>query len=286
VSRTGAVAVAALVLVPLAAVAARRRWSAFVLGGTAILLALELAPFLFPHFSDLVSLSQSRRAAGFVPFAIAFAGGLAVARRALRAALLPAALAAGIALQELYPGDFELHIRERGPAWATWLALFGALTGSAAAALLARRGLGRFERPGMLVGLAAALFVAPVAVHGFANWDALPKHDPDALTAGLVAFLRHDVPKGAVVYADLQTSYRISAYVPVYVADAPPSHVADTKANRPGVRLKDLRRFLRTHDLAIPRRYGAGWLVLRGREHAGPGARLVYRDARFRVYRL
>jgi hypothetical protein len=286
VSRTGAVAVAALALTPVAALAARRRWSAVVLGGTAIVLVLELAPFVFPRFSDLVSLSQSRRAAGFVPFAIALAGGLAVAARLLRAAVLPVALAAGLALEELYPGDFELHIRERGPAWATWLALFGGLVGIAASTVLARRGLGRYERPGVLAGLAAALFVLPVAVHGFADWNALSKRDPDSLTPGLVAYLRRDVPKGAVVYADLQTSYRISAYAPVYVADAPPSHVADTKANRPGVRLKDLRRFLRTHDLAIPRRYGAGWLVLRGRERVGPGARLVYRDARFRVYRL
>jgi hypothetical protein len=286
VSRTGAVAVAALALSPFAALAARRRWSAYVLGGTAAVLALELAPFLFPRFSGLVSLSQSRRAAGFVPFAVAFAGGMAVATRALRAFVLPAALAAGIVLQQLYPGDFELHIREQGPAWATLLALFGCLAGIAVAVALARRGAGRYERRGLLPGLAAAVFVLPVAVHGFAHWDPLSKHDADALTPGLVAFLRDDVPKGAVVYADLQTSYRISAYAPVYVADAPPSHVADTKANRPGVRRDELRRFLRTHDLGIPRRYGAGWLVLRGREAVGRGARLVYRDARFRVYRL
>src|SRR5206468_10062081 len=103
VSRTGAIAVAALVLTPLAALAARRRWSALVLGGMMLLLALELAPFLFPRFSDLVSLSQSRRAAGFVPFAVAFAGGAAVLTRALRIAVLPVALAAGIGLQQFDP---------------------------------------------------------------------------------------------------------------------------------------------------------------------------------------
>ena len=32
-----------------------------------------LVPFLFEHLSDAVSLSQSRRAAGFLPFAFAFA---------------------------------------------------------------------------------------------------------------------------------------------------------------------------------------------------------------------
>ena len=54
VARTGAIAVAALILVPVAAFAARRRWSAFVLGGAVAVLALELLPYLFPRFSDLV----------------------------------------------------------------------------------------------------------------------------------------------------------------------------------------------------------------------------------------
>ena len=62
VARTGPVAIAALLLTPLAALAARRRWSALVLGGMVLLLALELSSVLFPRFSDLVSLSQSRRA--------------------------------------------------------------------------------------------------------------------------------------------------------------------------------------------------------------------------------
>ena len=79
--RTGAVAIAALALVPLAGLAAKRRWGAFVLGGTVCVLALMLVPELFVRFSNAVSLSQSRRAAGFVPFAFAFAGGLALLMR-------------------------------------------------------------------------------------------------------------------------------------------------------------------------------------------------------------
>ena len=76
--RSGAVAVAALVLVPLAGLAWRRRWSSLVLGGSLAVLAVTLTPFLFERLSDAVSLSQSRRAAGFLPFAFAFAGGIAV----------------------------------------------------------------------------------------------------------------------------------------------------------------------------------------------------------------
>jgi hypothetical protein len=272
VTRTGAIAVAALALAPLAVFAVRRRWAALVLGGTALLLALELSPFLFPHFSDLVSMSQSRRAAGFVPFAVAFAGGLALVPWLL-------ALPAGIALQLAWPGDFGLRLQHGGPAAVAWWALFGCL----AAIALARVWQGDRRRSG---ALAATLFVLPVAVHGFANWDGGSSGDAQALTPGLVHFLRHDVPRGDVVFADLQTSYRIGAYAPVYVANGPPTHVADTRANDPYGRRDALREFLRTGSLAIPRRYGAQWLVLRRGEHVRVQAPLVYRDARYRVYRL
>ncbi|HEY3541235.1 MAG TPA: hypothetical protein VGK79_01725 [Gaiellaceae bacterium] len=278
-SRTGAVAIAALVLAPLAALSARRRWASLVLGGTALVLALELWPLVFPHFSHLVSLSQSRRAAGFLPFAVAFAGGLAVLRRALGVVLLSAALAAGIALQLAWPGDFGLHLEHGGPAAAAWIALFGSLGGLAVAAWRARR----FERP---AALAALLFVLPVAVDGFAHWDPLGSHDSAALTPGLVRFLRESVPERAVVYADLQTSYRISAYAPVYVANGPPTHVADTKANDPYARAAALKRFLRTGDDAVLRRAGAEWLVLRRGEWRRGRGTLVYRDERFRAFRL
>jgi hypothetical protein len=291
IARTGAIAVGALFLVPLAALAARRRWSAFVLGGTVLVLALELWPPVFTHFSDLVSLSQSRRAAGFVPFAFALAGGAAVLARGLRLLVLPVALASGIALQLEFPGDFGMRVQHTGPAFAAWVALWGGLAGIVIAVVLARRGQarfewGRFERTDWLAGLAALLFVLPVAVHGFAHWDKGPQRDANALTSGLVDFLRTRVPDQSIVFADLETSYRISAYAAVYVAVAPPTHVADTRANRPYQRRAAWLAFLHTGNLAIPRRFHAGWLVLRQREHVGPGARLVYRDGRFRVYRL
>jgi hypothetical protein len=127
-------------------------------------------------------------------------------------------------------------------------------------------------------------------VHGFAHWSASSTTDPSALTPGVVHYLRDDVPKGAVVFADLETSYRISGYAPVYVCNAPPAHVADTKANRPKARRAAWLSFLRTGDLAVARRYDAGWLVLRTREpvrHAvAQGARVVYRDSSFVVLRI
>src|SRR5439155_9830240 len=191
VGRTGAIAIAALVLTPLAALAARRRWSAFVLGGTVLVLAVELWSLVFPHFSDLVSLSQSRRAAGFVPFAFALAGGAAVLARGLRLLVLPVALASGIALQVEFPGDFGMRVQHTGPAFAAWVALWGGLAGIVMAVVLARRGharfeWGRFERTDRLAGLAVVLFVLPVALHGFAHWDRGPQRDANALTPGLV----------------------------------------------------------------------------------------------------
>lgn len=277
-SRAGAIAVAALVLVPLAGLAGRRRWSAFVLGGSVLVLAIELWSLVFPHFSDLVSLSQSRRAVGFVPFAFALAGGAAVVARLAGFAVLPVALGAGIAVQLAYPS---------GVGVPAWIALFGGL---AALAVVAFRRGRSFERPGPLAAAAVALFVLPVVVHGFAHWSASETRDPSALTPGLVRYLRDDVPQRSVVFADLETSYRISGYVPVYVCAAPPAHVADTKANRPDARRADVIRFLRTGDLAIPRSYRAGWLVLRVHEPVkrveAQGARPVYRDASFIVFKL
>src|SRR5947208_12352937 len=124
------------------------------------------------------------------------------------------------------------------------------------------------ERPGPVAAAAVALFVLPVVVHGFAHWHTAVKTDADALTPGLVHYLRTDMPRGSVVFADLETSYRISAYAPVYVCNAPPAHVADTNANRPKARRASWLVFLGTGNLAVPRRYHAGWLVLRRREQA------------------
>ena len=73
----------------------------------------------------------------------------------------------------------------------------------------------------------------PIAVHAAWNWSPSDARRPSPLTPGLVEALREDVPEGAVVYSDLETSYRIAAFAPVYIAAAPPGHVADTEENRP-----------------------------------------------------
>jgi hypothetical protein len=283
-SRTGAIAVAALALVPLAALAWRRRWSGFVLGGSLAVLALTLVPFLFMHLSDAVSLSQSRRVAGFIPFTFALVGGAAVLARLLWVALIPVALAAGIAVQSLWPGEFGYTFTNGGPALATWIAVFGGSAAVIAAAILRRPHPP--PRRGTLATLAVTLFTLPVAVYGFERWTPT-RGDRYTLTPGFVHALRTAVPKRGVVFSDLETSYRIAAYAPILIVAAPPSHVADTTKNRPRARRQDVLEFFEGGSLAIPRRYGAEWLAIdRTRPHPRIALQPVYRDRHYALYRL
>jgi len=281
--RAGAVPVAALLCVPLAGLALRRRWAAYVLGGFLAVAAVMLVPALFVPFSDLVSISQSRRAAGFWPLAFAFAGGLVVLAAVLRILVLPVALVAGIVLQQRWPGEFEYGLDEGGPALVTWIAVGGGLV-ALLVGLILRRSI---ERADGFAAVAAALFVLPVAIHAAGTWSPSDARTPSPLTAGLVAALRADVPSGSVVYSDLETSYRIAASAPVYIAAASPSHVADTEANRPYERREANRRFFATGDLSIPRAAGAGWLVVdRSRFDLEPSLERVYGDERYALFRL
>jgi len=285
VGRGGAIAVVALLVVPLAALARRRLWSAFVLGGSLVVLALVLLPFLFPRFAEAVSLSQARRAAGFVPFALALTGGLAVAARLLRIAVLPAALAGGIAAQLLWPGDFGYRVEHGGPAAAAWIALIGGALALAVAAFVRRGGLE--DENGPVLALAAALFVLPVTVHGFAHWTQPAPPSGQVLSPGLVRALRAEVPRGDVVVSDPETSYRIAAEAPVYLVAAPPTHVADTRQNRPRARAREVALYLHGRDATVPARHGARWVVIDARRSTfKPGGRRVYQDARYSLYRL
>jgi hypothetical protein len=281
ISRSGAVAVAALVLLPLAALASRQRWAAFVLGGSLAVLGIELLVWVFPLFADAVSVSQARRAAGFVPLAFALAGGAAVLSRLIGPLVLPVALAAGIVLQVAFPGDFGPGLEEGGPAAATWIAAIGGVAAVVVGLRLGRR----LESNNWLVAAAVALFCIPVAVHGARHWSPAAESDPHALTAGLLHTLRTEVPERAIVFSDLETSYRISALAPVYVAAAPPAHVADTKANRPYSRRLSVNRYFGTGNTEILDLYHADWLVVnRHRFDANPGWPLVYSDERFALY--
>ena len=279
-ARTGALAVAALLLIPLAGLASTRRWAAYVVGGSLAVFLVCLVPWLFTPFSDVVSLSQSRRLAGYLPLAFALAGGMGVVARLIGPAVAPLALVAGIAFQLLHPGDFGYTLEDGGPGWATWVAVVG---GVAALVVGLRRPV-RLERT---AALASALVLLPTFVHGFANWSPSSSRQPTILSDGLLASVAENVPTGAVVFSAPEASYRLGAYAPVRVCLNPKAHVADTVDNRPRERVRSFLRFVRTGDLAIPRACGAGWLLVDlVRFQVEPELPLVYRDERWVLYRL
>jgi hypothetical protein len=287
--RAGAIAVAALVVLPLAVFARRRLWAAFVLGGMLITFAVALLPFVFPHFADAISISQARRVIGFTPRPFALAGAALVLAGLLRLAVLPAALGAGILLQQYFPGDFGAHYRPEhvAPAWLTWFG-FGAAGAALVVAALGWKRLPRLERDGPVAAAAVALFVLPVAVHGFARWST-PLTARPPLPSALVASLREHVPRGTVVFSDPQTSYELAASLPVYVNAAPQTHVADTPANHPARRVHDAERFFaRGGPLTTLHRYHASWLLVdRARAlHERFPVRRVYADRGYVLYRV
>ncbi len=280
--RSGSLAIGALVLAPLAVLAARRRWAALVVGGGLAVLLLTLVPFLYTPLSDAVSISQSRRLVGFFPFAFALVGGFGLLVGRFRRTAPLVALAAGVGLQLLTPGDFAGPITDGGPGWLTW-ASFAGLAAAALAGLVLARG----EAPERSGVLCVVLFAFPVLVHGAASWSPSEGRPPSFLTPGLVAEVEARLPAGGIVYADLETGYRLAAFTPVKICVAPPAHVADTVDNRPRARVRDFLRFVRTGDLSIPRGCGAQWIVVDERRFKiDPGIERMYRDGRFALYRI
>ena len=245
-------------------------------------------PTLFTHFADAVSISQARRAAGFVPFAVrARRAAQPCSPRLLSLGALPVGLGGGhrassspiratsatrstTAARRWRPGSRSSAAPRR---WSSEPSCRGGCTE------LDRHGTDRRRdrRAGVL----------PVALHGFTHWDERPTA-ARGLTPGLVEALRDRCARErASSSPTTTTSYAIAAFAPVYVADALPGHVADTKANRPYARRADAREFFRTGNLAIPRRYGATWLVVdRNRSKRRLDLPQVYSDARYVLYRL
>ena len=280
--RSGAIAVAALLLIPFAVFASRRRWAAYVVGGSLAVFAITLVPWLFTPFSDVVSLSQSRRLAGFIPFSFALAGGMGVLAALLGRFVVPLALVAGIVLQWQYPGDFGYALHDGGPAWATWIAVVGALV-----ALVV--GLWRLRSLETTAALASALVLLPTFVYGLSHWSPSPARTARPLTPALVEKLRTVVPKADIVYSDPESSYEIAAAAPVYICVAPPgSRGRHRSRTSPYVRRDQwLPTSTAPATSAIPKRCGARWLLIdRERSHLAPKLPIVYRDARYVLYSI
>jgi hypothetical protein len=261
-----------------------------------VILVLDLSPLVFPHFSNIVSLSQSRRAAVFIPYALALAGGAAVIAGLSRLLALALALAGGIWLQLSYPGDFGLTAAAHQPALPVWIGLYGGIAAIVIGTVATWLRRDPFPRVvgghGTTVALAALLFVLPVSMHGFRTWTASATVDHHALTPGLIRFLQQRVPARSVVFGDLETSYRAVAYAPVYAVTVPPTHAGNTKPNRLFARRRAWLKFRAHPSLAEPRVWHAGWIVLRRDEPKQWRAiehvvgRPVYADKGFLVFRL
>jgi Family of unknown function (DUF6541) len=282
ISRGGAVAVAGLVAIPMAALAGTRRWAAYVLGASLAVLALVLLPWAFDALSNAVSVSQARRLAIFLPIPFAVAGAASLVGRYRLAGCL-AAFGAGGLLQLVYPGEFSYFLVVGGPPWPVWLALAGAGIGLIVAAIVRRSAP---EAAPLWTAAVALSLVAPVGLAGLAY---VKRDPPDRLrlTPGLIHALRTTVPARDTVFSDLETSYRIEAYAPVYVSAAPPAHVADTKDNDPNGRRDDVIKFLNSGSVSIPRRYHAQWIVIAKRRFDLPlDLPKAYSDSRFVLYRL
>jgi len=287
--RAGAIAVAALLLLPLAVFAHRRLWAAFVLGAMLATFVVTLLPFVFPHFADAISISQARRIIAFSPRPYVLVGGALVLAGFLRLALLPVALAAGIALQLAYPGDFASPYRHlHGPSGVLTWVVFGAAVAALLAAAVFGRRIPQVQGSPAVAAAAVALFLIPVAVHGYSHWTVAPKSRV-ALPDELVAAVRREVPRGDVVFSDPVTAYELSGFAPVYINAAPTTHVADTTANRPTARVKQAQRFFADHGpLSVPRRAGAHWLLVDRTRVGGEPFALprVYTSPRYVLYRL
>ena len=186
-------------------------------------------------------------------------------------------LGAGMFLQIVYPGDFEYVLKNPAPAWIAWFGAIGAVaalvSGSSGGGLHSRRALRSPQRP---------------SCAGVRRRPSRPAAGPDppaiaTLSPGLVTAVRaRGRPRGRSSSPIPETSFRLAAFAPVYIAVAPPGHVADTEENRPYERARDARRFLRTGDLSIPRGYGAEYVVVdRLRTELELDLPVVYGDERF-----
>jgi hypothetical protein len=200
------------------------------------------------------------------------------------------ALALGVVLQLVYPWD-EVVAEGGAGAWPVWVAVAAALAALIAAPRLARRPLA--ATPRALV--CAVLFALPIGVAGLMDVER-DRPDRHALTPGLVEAVDAEVGAGEIVFADLETSYRLAAYTGVYVAAAPPAHVASVGRNRPSQRRQAAIRFFYRDGIddaeksRILAGAGASWLVVDTTRHV-PGyvASLpppLWEDGRYALYAL
>jgi hypothetical protein len=286
-TRGGAVALAALVCVPLASAAARSRAAAFIAATSATVILILIVPWFFTPFADVMSISQGRRFLFYLPWAFALMGGALVLSR-LRYFGVALALAAGLVLNQAWPGDFNYHLRAPGPGWLAWFAAGGALLALAigAAAKL------DFRYREWWAALIVAGLVLPVAVTGIREMKTF-KSEPGTFNEHLIAAVNQYVTRDDVLMAIPETAYRLDARVPIYVAAVSGGHGGDTVLNNSYERRQDVTRFFLDAQgpeeaQEIVNRWDVQW-VLVDKKQPYPREYLsrfhpVYEDKRFILY--
>ena len=182
------------------------------------------------------------------------------ARAARRAAAAAARPRRGMFLQIVYPGDFDYVLRRARARRGS--------RGSRCSALRRRSSSGFMRRrPALESGAALAAAALPhsrSSAVGSLDWKRPDPPEIATLSPGSSTPSATRSRPGRSSTRITETSFRLAAFAPVYIAVAPPGHVADTEENRPYERARDARRFLRTGDLSIPRGYGAEYVVVDG----------------------
>lgn len=261
VTRGGVAYIAALVVVPVAAAASRTRAAAFIAGGTAAGVLILTVPLLFTPFSEVMSVSQSRRFVFFLPWAFALVGGTLVLAR-FRYLAVVAALGVGLLLHNLYPGSFTYRLTDAGPGWVAWFGAVGALVvlvGGASGKLRLRYG------NTWAVPIVIALAV-PVAFGGLAEVK-VGRSDATAFPPHILGAVRQHVGRDDVLIAPLKGAYHLTAHAPIYITAAGSGHGGDTVLNNHEERRMDVRRFF-SNDVTLEeaagiiRRWDVDWILV------------------------
>jgi hypothetical protein len=260
-TRGGPIVIAALACVPIAAAAGRTRAAAFIAGTSAVVILILIVPYFFTPFAHVMSISQGRRLAFYLPFAFALTGGALILAR-FRWFAVAGALLAGAWLHHVLPGDFKYMLRDPGPGWLAWVAAAGALVAIGLAAT--RKVNVRYgDAWSLAIVIAFVLPTAAVGAHGIKTY----RPEPARINDNVVAAVNQYVAQDDVILALPKQAYRLSALAPVYIVAAAGGHGGDTTVNHHAERRLDAKTFFDSKDpaelQAILQRWDPQWILVR-----------------------
>jgi hypothetical protein len=262
VTRGGAVAIAALLFVPLASAATRTRAAAFVASATGVVILILIVPYFFTPFAHVMSISQGRRFLFFLPFAFALTGGALVLAR-FRYLAVVGAFALGVVLYKVWPGEATYLLKHPGPGWLAWFAGIGGLL-----VLIAGAARKLNVRYGNMWGLAIVVaLVLPTAVTGAIDMRR-NKPSPQEFSERLLDAVNTYVASSDVVLALPKVGYRLTDRAPVYIVASAGGHGGNTTENQGTARRIAAEDFFDGHTTpaqaqAIVDKWDIQWVLVR-----------------------